>query len=236
MPVAPSDDLPPQRRPLLVPVLMATVFLIVIGASVGVVMGARAQGRGVGGPGTAAPSYPAVPADGGPSGDSGALQTPRAPSTVPSSVPATASAPPSVRPATVKRITVPDDFVMPPQHDDYRGGVACPKPMAGLARQAGLKGELSLYLYVFTEYRYAVWVCAQDDNGKYFYLHQRRTREGQVVEGEPAFALADVRKQGLGYLARDVTAAGVTTYTVSAAGLIIADDDGRYEEQSPMGD
>ena len=47
MPVAPSDDPPlPPRRPLLLPVAIATVLLIVIGSSVGLVMGARAKDRG----------------------------------------------------------------------------------------------------------------------------------------------------------------------------------------------
>ncbi len=47
MPVAPSDDLPlPPRRPLLLPVAVATVLLTVIGSSVGLVMGARAKDRG----------------------------------------------------------------------------------------------------------------------------------------------------------------------------------------------
>ncbi len=46
MPVAPSDDPPlPPRRPLLLPVAVATVLLIVVGASVGLVMGARAENR-----------------------------------------------------------------------------------------------------------------------------------------------------------------------------------------------
>jgi hypothetical protein len=40
--VAPYADRPP-RRPLLVPVLIAAVFLAIIGLSVGLVMGARAQ-------------------------------------------------------------------------------------------------------------------------------------------------------------------------------------------------
>ena len=106
--------------------------------------------------------------------------------------------------------------------------------MAALARKAGLRGDLDLYR--FTEYRHAVWVCGQGDRREYFYLHQRHTGEGQLVGDEPIGAIADVRKDGLGYPALDVTAAAVTTYTVSAAGLIIADDDGRYEEQAPMGD
>ncbi len=47
MPVAPSDDLPlPPRRPLLLPVAIATVLLIVVGSSVGLVMGARAKDSG----------------------------------------------------------------------------------------------------------------------------------------------------------------------------------------------
>jgi hypothetical protein len=40
--VAPYPDLPP-RRPLLVPVLIAAVFLAIIGLSVGLVMGSRAN-------------------------------------------------------------------------------------------------------------------------------------------------------------------------------------------------
>lgn len=42
--VAPSDDLPPRRR-LLLPVLIATLLLAVIGTSAGLVLGARAQQR-----------------------------------------------------------------------------------------------------------------------------------------------------------------------------------------------
>jgi hypothetical protein len=41
--VAPSDDLPPQRRPLFFPVVIAGVFLTIIGLSVGLVMGTRAK-------------------------------------------------------------------------------------------------------------------------------------------------------------------------------------------------
>jgi hypothetical protein len=36
-----SDDLPPQRRPLFFPVVIATVFLSIIGMSVGLVLGSR---------------------------------------------------------------------------------------------------------------------------------------------------------------------------------------------------
>lgn len=55
MPVAPSDDLPlPPRRPLLLPVAIATVLLIVIGSSVGLVMSARVKDRGTAS--TASPS------------------------------------------------------------------------------------------------------------------------------------------------------------------------------------
>jgi hypothetical protein len=41
--VDPSDDLPPQRRPLFFPVVIATVFLSVIGMSAGLVLGSRHQ-------------------------------------------------------------------------------------------------------------------------------------------------------------------------------------------------
>ena len=37
----PSDDLPPPRRPLFFPVVIATVFLSIIGMSLGLVLGAR---------------------------------------------------------------------------------------------------------------------------------------------------------------------------------------------------
>jgi hypothetical protein len=60
VPVAPSDDLPlPPRRPLLLPVAIATVLLIVIGSSVGLVMGARAKDRGA----ATAASTSTTPAD-----------------------------------------------------------------------------------------------------------------------------------------------------------------------------
>ncbi|WP_238547242.1 hypothetical protein [Actinoplanes friuliensis] len=36
-----SDDLPPQRRPLFFPVVIATVFLSIIGMSAGLVLGSR---------------------------------------------------------------------------------------------------------------------------------------------------------------------------------------------------
>jgi hypothetical protein len=38
-----SDDLPPARRPLFFPVVIATVFLSIIGMSAGLVLGARAK-------------------------------------------------------------------------------------------------------------------------------------------------------------------------------------------------
>jgi hypothetical protein len=39
--VDPSDDLPPRPRPLLLPVVLATVFLTIIGMSAGIALGAR---------------------------------------------------------------------------------------------------------------------------------------------------------------------------------------------------
>lgn len=53
-PVDPSDDHSPGRRPLLLPVLIAAVFLAVIGAAAGLVLGSRAAHRGDTGPTTAA--------------------------------------------------------------------------------------------------------------------------------------------------------------------------------------
>lgn len=41
--MAASDDVPPRRRPLLFPVVIAGVFLTIIGLSVGLVMGTRAK-------------------------------------------------------------------------------------------------------------------------------------------------------------------------------------------------
>jgi hypothetical protein len=43
-PVNLSDDLPPPRRPLFFPVVIATVFLSIIGMSAGLVLGSRYEG------------------------------------------------------------------------------------------------------------------------------------------------------------------------------------------------
>jgi hypothetical protein len=64
--VTASDDVPPRRRPLFFPVVVASVFLAIIGLSVGLVMGTRAKdearaGRLQTSP-TLAPAAPLTPA------------------------------------------------------------------------------------------------------------------------------------------------------------------------------
>jgi hypothetical protein len=66
-PVSPPDPPSRPRRPLLLPVLIATVFLTVIGATAGAVLGIRADRRSVevGGPGSGGPGFGgAYPPDG----------------------------------------------------------------------------------------------------------------------------------------------------------------------------
>ena len=48
-PVTPSDDLSPPRRPIFFPVVIATVFLTIIGGTVGFMLGERHRGGDDGG-------------------------------------------------------------------------------------------------------------------------------------------------------------------------------------------
>lgn len=71
-PVTPSDDLSPPRRPIFFPVVIATVFLTIIGGTFGFMLGERHRKDGAtpqetsttgpaGEPSSAAPSEPACP-------------------------------------------------------------------------------------------------------------------------------------------------------------------------------
>src|SRR3954454_22043240 len=73
-PVTPSDDLSPPRRPIFFPVVIATVFLTILGGTVGFMLGGRPRGdagappagdtpatQGSTQPSSAAPVWPPCP-------------------------------------------------------------------------------------------------------------------------------------------------------------------------------
>lgn len=218
-----SPDNASPRRPLFAPVVVATAFLVMIGATAGALLGKHAARRdSAAEPARTPASVPspaltdATPESPGPTGARSAPDT-RATATPTSTV------------------TAPASLIMPPVGGDYRDDRRCPAPMSRLAQNAGADPQqLHLALYIFTSDLLGVWVCG--DGRRFYYLHQARKPEGRPIKNARALFLTDVREEALGYQARHVAADKTTIYTVSRAGLIITDNRGRYDVKEPRGD
>jgi hypothetical protein len=212
-----------RRRVILLPVVLATTFLVIIGAFLGSVLGSRAAAR------------KASDASHAQGASTGVTASPSAaPYAAPTPMPPSAAPPTRTDPPPRQAVTAPVGLVMPAQTDDYRAGASCPKPMAALAKKIKDSGQFNLVLYLYTSDDLSVWVC-EDLDGALYYLQQQRGQNGRRI-ASPVVFLADVTKVGLEFQARDTGAAKVTTYHASPMGLIVEDDHGRHEDHAPRPD
>jgi hypothetical protein len=205
-------------------VVLATICLVIVGASVGSALGSRAAAH---------KASDTSPAEGASTGGTASPST--APyaggSAAPTPTPSVAR--PTTEPPPRQAVTAPVGLVMPAQTDDYRAGANCPKPMAALAKKVEDSGQFNLVLYLYTSDDLSVWVCG-DLDGALYYLQQQRGQNGRRI-ASPVVFLADVKKVGLEFQARDA-ATKVTTYHASPMGLIVEDDHGRHEDHAPRPD
>lgn len=97
------------------------------------------------------------------------------------------------------------------------GGNRCPEHTLDLIAQRGVAGDARLVLYLRTE-RSQVWICAVGDT--LFYQGHRGGPGGRLVEGYNALFLTTVERAGHGYLATNKSRNGTTTYDVTKERLI----------------
>ena len=101
----------------------------------------------------------------------------------------------------------------------------CPAHTRQLAAKNGAVGKLTAKFYLRTT-RSHVWICA-DENGRLFYQGFRgRLGAAQMVEGENALFLTDVREDSDGCVAVNKAGGQVTTYRVTADRLVVTEPDG----------
>jgi hypothetical protein len=101
----------------------------------------------------------------------------------------------------------------------------CPAHTRQLAANSGAVGTLTAKFYLRTS-RSHVWICA-DSNGRLFYQGFRgRLGVTQMVEGENALFLTDVREGSDGCVAVNKVRGQTTTYRVTADRLVITEPDG----------
>lgn len=207
----------PRRRALLLPVLLATVFLVIIAASLGAVLGDRAAKRAAGSPSsssviTVAPFVPAVSTSPLPT----ATSTPSTAAPMPSKSPSTTASP---TPAAATASGAPVELL--------RKRTACRAETQTMAKKAGAQGKVYTREQ-FTNELGAVWICA-DDDGRLFY-HLWRNVDGEFwVEGDSALFVADPKPRGDGYEARYVGEDGSIPMTVDPVELRIVRPQGYIE-------
>jgi hypothetical protein len=168
-----SADLPPPRRPLFFPVVIATVFLSVIGMSAGLVLGSRHS-------------------------DHQTATQRQSPYTTPANAPTPTAKP--CRPETQE-----------------------------MGRKYGASGTLRIELLLRTSAS-AVWICA-DDAGRLYYHANRGGEDARWVENETALFMADVQRNGDGYV---VQAHDGTTFSIDSRRLRIVHKDGKIEVQTAV--
>jgi hypothetical protein len=175
-------------------VLIAVVFLAIIGASAGWVIGNRAEvEENAGRTGTQLPAEPPAAEDqggGGEPGDDGQGGEPGG----------------------------GDDGGGEPE---VLSPDRCPAHTVKLAQENGSSGGLTRVLYIRTA-RAQVWICA-DDSGTLFYQGHQWPKDERLVEGTNALFLTDVTRDGQSYVATNRTSIGTTVYRVSRERLTQGD-------------
>jgi hypothetical protein len=209
-----SDRSGPGRAAAMV--LLAVVFLAVIGASVGYVLGAdeararaAAQNRASTGgnptaTGTASNNNPTSGPtnNGNNNGGNTATSSP------------TAS----------------------PKVSTYTTPQPCLDHTEQLAKAAGSNGSLTIVMYIKTNGS-EVWVCKDVDGKLWYQGHVRSSNERNTgnrdpfVEGTNALFLSTVAPEGTGYVATNANDKGTTKYHVSTRRLVIEFSNGNQENQ-----
>lgn len=184
------------------PVLLAAVFLAVIGGSVGWVLGSNVDDGAGGGkyqqtqeqtggdkPG-ALDGGSVSGGDGGNGGDSGG---------------------------------------QPQGGDERLRSDRCPRHMIELARGSGASGDLRVVFYLYTGTS-EVWICA-DGHDRLFYQGHRIGSAGEaLVEGSNALFLTDVVRDGERYVATNSSGGHSTRYCVSRNELVVEGSNGTQTE------
>jgi hypothetical protein len=136
-----SDDLPPPRRPLFFPVVIATIFLTIIGMSAGLVLSARHR--------NAPPPVSSGQNDG---------------YVPPTSAPASATA----SPTPTRRVpSKPAPSVTP---DDGAGTFCRPETQKVALEKYGVTSRLRVVLFIRTKSS-AIWICRADDEQMYYHAN-----------------------------------------------------------------
>lgn len=189
-----------HRPAILGPVLLAAVFLAVIGGSVGWVLGSnvddggggnghQSQQTGGGRPGALDGGSVSNGGDGGNGGDTGGQ----------------------------------------PQGGDELRSDRCPRHMIELARGSGASGDLSVVFYLYTGTS-EVWICADSHDRLFYQGHRIGSAGEALVEGSNALFLTDVVRDGERYVATNTSGGHSTRYCVSRNELVVENASGTQTE------
>lgn len=184
-----------------VQVLVAVLFLAVIGGSVGLVLGLRDRGDATL---EQSSGQPGQGGDGGQDGggqDDSSVQPSEGAGQGPGGGGASSGSYPHCEQYTVQRATA-----------------------------AGAQGDVVVVLYVQTDDS-EVWICRDGDGRLFYQGHRGGPEERPVSEGEHWLFLTDVTATDDGYVADNSSGDGVTRYRVSRQELVIEYPDGDTEEQ-----
>ena len=193
----------PRRRPAIAgPVAVAALFLAVIGASVGFMLGAREKAG----------------SDDGGRQDAGQVVNP----TQPPAVTPTGDETPPEQPGTTGG-TGPGG-----QTEEIPTKDRCPRHTEWLAKKA-TNGGLELKLYIRTD-KSEVWICA-DSDGELYYQGHRGPPGERLIEGENALYLDSVAPYAGGYRATNRAEDGsLTSYIVDTNELEINQRSGNEKQ------
>lgn len=183
------------------PVLIATVFLAIIGGSAGWVIGTRTNDA----------ERQAAQQVSGPRGPDGGA-------------PAAGTGDTAGQPGS--GVEQPDDGAVEPEdrpHPDR-----CPASTVRLAKSAGATGTLSRVLYVSTGHSEA-WICVDSDH-RLFYQGHRGSPGDNLIEGTNALFLTDVVEESGSYVARNDAGDRTTRYRVNRDELVIENAGGKERQ------
>jgi hypothetical protein len=192
----------PSRRSPVLAVVLAMVFLAVIGASVGFILGNQTSkaGQNV----ATGPSSTASP-------------TPQASTTTP--VDSVRSTDP-----TTTKTTAPPKTYKPPAKD------VCPDITVEAASQHGGKAPFKVRLYVKTS-KSEVWIC-MDANTNLFYQGHILGRPFNGATTSSTLFLTTIEPRDHDYKATNNSGGKTTYYYVSPTALVIENSDGGQETQT----
>ena len=183
----------PTRRPVLVPVIIAAVFLTIIGVSVGLALGAVSRDRQVAAARTTPPA-----------------STPTARPT-PSAAPPAPSSGPSVPPPAGTPSKPPPFTWTPPS----KTGDRCrPETQAANRALGGDSGDAFLQLKIRTVAGTVAYICATDSGELYYHGSRDADGDADAVrwdDGKNALFLTGARKSGAGYVVQATEGDGTTT-------------------------